>query len=162
MTRPELPPGVTLRPITGADEPFLARLFATTREAELAPVPWTDEQKAAFVAQQFAAQSAAYGAYEVRDFQVIEQDGEPIGRLYLTEMHGGLHVTDLALLPEQCGQGIGSAVLAQVIADGDASGRPVSLYVERWNPAQRLYARLGFVPIGSDDVYLLLQRPVGG
>ena len=34
-----------------------------TRAEELAPVPWTDEQKAAFVAHQFAAQSAHYAQH---------------------------------------------------------------------------------------------------
>jgi predicted GNAT family acetyltransferase len=46
-----------------------------------------------------------------------------------------------------------------VIAEADRDGRRVSLHVERWNRARRLYERLGFAVVAETDVYLLLERP---
>lgn len=53
-------PGITFRPITEQDLEFLCQLYGTTREAELALVPWNEEQKAMFVRQQFHAQHIFY------------------------------------------------------------------------------------------------------
>ena len=41
---------VTLRPVQDSDDEFLLKVYGSTREQELAQVPWTAEQK-----QQFAA-----------------------------------------------------------------------------------------------------------
>lgn len=151
----------TLRAATDADRPFLLTVYGTLRAAELAQVPWPDEVKSAFVAQQFHAQDTAYrNAYPGADFLVVEVDGVPIGRLYRYDTDTELHVLDIALLPEWCGRGIGSALLADVLAEADASGRDVGLFVERWNPAKRLYERLGFTEVGSDEIYIeLVRRP---
>ena len=55
-----MPADYTLRPIHDGDLPFLERLYASTRTEELARVPWSVEQKAAFLHQQFTAQHAHY------------------------------------------------------------------------------------------------------
>ena len=49
-------PLLSLRPIAPDDEELLFRVYASTRAEELAAVAWTDEQKAAFLRMQFAAQ----------------------------------------------------------------------------------------------------------
>ena len=53
---------LSLRPITPEDEPFLARLYASTRAEELAQTNWSEEQKAMFCRMQFNAQTADYRA----------------------------------------------------------------------------------------------------
>jgi hypothetical protein len=61
-----------LRPICAGDEPFLYEVYASTRLEELAPLSWSAEQQAAFLAQQFNAQHQHYQAnYTDADFQVI-------------------------------------------------------------------------------------------
>ncbi|MEJ0043369.1 MAG: hypothetical protein WDM81_14625 [Rhizomicrobium sp.] len=53
--------GYALRPEREADIPFLSRLYASTREDEVAQVVgWTPEQRAGFLAMQFAAQRHHY------------------------------------------------------------------------------------------------------
>src|SRR4051812_8492249 len=53
--------GYTLRPETEDDTPFLFRVYASTREQELAQaVGWSAEQKLAFLTQQFQAQRQHY------------------------------------------------------------------------------------------------------
>jgi hypothetical protein len=41
-----------------------------------------------------------------------------------------------------------------------AAAKPLTIHVEQFNPALRLYTRLGFRPIAEHGVYLLLEwRP---
>ncbi len=151
---------VTLRPITDADLDFLHRLYATTREDELKQVPWTPEQKADFVRHQFQAQHQFWREnYTDTSWDLVLADGEPIGRLYVARWKDDIRIVDIALMPEHRGGGIGTRLLREVLAEGDASGRKVSIHVEVYNPARRLYERLGFVEAGDRGVYLLMERP---
>lgn len=150
-------PGTTLRPLTDADQPFLLHLYGTTREAELQVTGWTDEQKARFVRMQFDAQQRAYFAYPDAEFFVIDQDGVPAGRIYLQRREQALLIIDISLVPERCGSGIGSAVISAVFALARAAGKRVQIHVERFNPAQRLYKRLGFRLVEDKGVYLFLE-----
>ena len=155
---------VTLRPITDADLPFLLQLYASTRVEELAQTPWTDEQKVAFVVQQFQAQHAWWQEhYTGARFDLVLVGGEPAGRLYVDVWTREIRVVDIALVPAYRSGGIGSMLLGRVFDEGDAAGKPVSIHVEVFNPARRLYDRLGFVEKGTHgDVYVLMERPVGG
>ncbi len=150
--------GFALRPETDADIPVLMRIYASTREEELAPVPWTDQQKRAFVTQQFEAQRAHYRKYFADcTFDVIEQRGTPAGRLYLQVRQTQLHIIDITLLPELRRRGIGTAILEALQETGRGCGKGVGIMVEKFNPALRLYERLGFVPIADHDVYLEME-----
>jgi ribosomal protein S18 acetylase RimI-like enzyme len=152
---------VRLRPATNADLPFLFRLYASTREEELATVvDWTAEQKGAFLRQQFEAQHAWYQEhYAGASFDVIEVDGEPAGRLYVARWEREVRIVDVSLLPAWRSRGLGTTLLRALFADADAAGKPVSVHVERFNPALRLYERLGFAFREDKGVYLLLERP---
>lgn len=150
---------ITLRPITDADQDFLHRLYGTTREDELKQVDWTPEQKAAFVAQQFHAQHQYWQEnYTDTSWDLILRDGTPIGRLYVARWAAEIRIVDIALMPEHRGGGTGTRLIRDLFAEGDASGRKVSIHVEIFNPARRLYDRLGFVQAGEHGVYLLMER----
>ena len=141
---------VALRPVTPDDTPFLREVYAGTRADELVLVAWSSEQKAAFVAQQFEAQSRDYGAnYPDASVDISLVDGEPAGRLFVDRRPGEIHIVDISLLARFRGRGVGGALLRSLQAEAAASGRAVTIHVERFNPAQRLYARLGFVPLGE-------------
>ena len=148
-----------LRPVSDADLPFLGRVYASTRAEELAPVPWSEADKAAFCAMQFDAQHHAYRqAYPHATFDVIEVDGQPAGRLYLDRRPRDIRIVDIALLPEHRGRGVGTALVTAVQAEAEAGGRTVSIHVERFNPALAWYRRLGFQVVGATgEVYLLLE-----
>jgi ribosomal protein S18 acetylase RimI-like enzyme len=154
--------GVRLRPEIATDDPFLIALYRSTRERELAMVPqWSDEQKCAFVAQQFAAQRHHYRhALANVGFDVIERRGSPIGRLYTQERETQLHIVDIALSPEARGSGLGTAILEGLIAAAASAGKPVGIFVEQVNPALGLYRRLGFETIAVQDIYLEMERPI--
>src|SRR5512143_3918452 len=108
-------PDLTLRSITVDDLPFLYQVYANTRTAELAQTNWTDEQKAVFLQQQFTAQHTYYQAnYPTAQFQIIERQGKPIGRLYFDRWAAEIRIIDIALLPDQRGQGVGTQLLQSI------------------------------------------------
>ena len=93
---------------------------------------------------------------------MIEQHGKPAGRLYLQVRQTQLHIIDIALLPECRGQGTGTAIMEALQEAGRACSKGVGIMVEKFNPALRLYQRLGFAPIADREVYLEMEwRPDG-
>lgn len=153
------PHGLTVRPRTAADGEFLAELYASTRAGELAEAPWPEEAKRAFLRSQFDAQTRHYDLhYADAEFLVLERDGRAIGRLIIAWGERETHVVDISLVPEHCGNGLGTAVLHAVQAQSPGS---VSIYVERFNPALRLYQRLGFVQEDDTGVYYRMRWTQG-
>lgn len=147
--------GYALRPEADDDIPFLMRLYASTREDEFKGVQWSAEQKQAFLESQFHAQRRHYLTYfDGCAFDVLQHHGVAVGRLYLDERPTRLHIIDIALLPEWRGCGTGTAILRALQAAGRASGKSVGIMVEMFNPALRLYQRLGFTAVADHGVYL--------
>jgi ribosomal protein S18 acetylase RimI-like enzyme len=149
-----------LRPIASDDAELLLRIYASTRAEELAPVPWNEAQKAAFLRQQFEAQHAHYQQhYAGASFDLVLVDGQPVGRLYVARWPREIRLVDVALLPAWRGRGLGSALLGDLIAESRRCGKPLTIHVEHQNPALRLYERLGFERREDRGVYLFLERP---
>ena len=150
--------GLRFRPITDADLPFLSALYASTRTEELRIVDWSEGQKTAFLRQQFEAQHAHYQKhYRGSDFLVIEREGDAIGRLYLARWAREHRVVDISLLPEHRRKGWGAALLNDLLDEAAAVGKPVTIHVEKFNPAMSLYRRLGFVTAGEQGAYDLMR-----
>ena len=102
----------SLRPIKEEDQSFLYRLYASTRQEELAVLDWSEAQKEAFLQMQFNAQHKFYTEqFSQAEFQIIEQDQEPIGRLYVDRRDDEIRLIDIALLPAYRNRGIGSSYL---------------------------------------------------
>ena len=157
MTAPA--PDIALRPATPGDLEFQSRLYASTRQEELAPVPWSDEEKRAFLAFQFQAQTAHYEQhYADASSQIVLVEGELAGRLIVHRWEREIRIVDIALLPGFRGRGIGSRLLAPLLDEGVETGADVTIHVEKVNPAMRLYERLGFEPVGDEGVYLKMAR----
>lgn len=165
MSTPSAPgplSSVTLRLITEEDQPFLYRVYAGTRTEELAQVPWDDGEKQAFLRMQFEAQHHHYQQhFQDAEYQIIEREGRPIGRLYLDRRPDEFRVIDIALLPEERRGGIGGALLEQILEEAALAGKPVRIHVERNNPALRLYHRLGFQQVEDQGVYFLMEWQPG-
>jgi ribosomal protein S18 acetylase RimI-like enzyme len=152
-----------LRPAGSGDAELLYRIYASTREDELAVVPWQAAQKEAFLRMQFAAQDRYYHAtFPAASYDLIVSGEEVLGRLYVDRGEPAWLVLDIALLPEHRGRGIGARLLTDVLAEARAAAKPVQIHVERFNPAQRLYDRLGFRQIADEGVYLRLEWNPGG
>jgi ribosomal protein S18 acetylase RimI-like enzyme len=155
-------PSIQIRPATDADRQLLFEVYASTRTEELAPVPWTEEQKLQFIAFQFQSQDAHYREiFPGATFSVIEVDGAAAGRLYVNRTAEKIHVIDIALLPWARGRGVGASILRQLFDEGSAKQLPVTISVERFNPAKRLYERLGFRMVEDGEVYQRMEWRAG-
>jgi ribosomal protein S18 acetylase RimI-like enzyme len=154
-----LPAGYQLRDRTHEDLPFLCALYASTRQDEMRLVNWPDAQKAAFLQDQFEKQHRHYLEHYPRAiWLVIEREDSPVGRIYLEQTIREIRLMDVALLPANRGQGVGSALMHALLAAADWAGLPVSLHVEPFNPAIRLYRRLGFVELETRGYYQFMER----
>lgn len=153
--------GVSYRPMTDEDMPFLAALYYSTRAEEVAQTGWPAEMQQQFLAQQFDAQHRHYQRhYADAEWLVIERGGEAVGRLYIEEWQSQIRIIDIALVPAARGLGIGAAIFEDTFDLARANGKKVSIHVEKNNPARRLYYRLGFEMIADEGVYDLLEwRP---
>lgn len=158
FARETQPARLTLRSVSEGDAEFLHQVYASTRLEELAGVGWNGEQRENFLRMQFNAQRRYYESeYPGAEFNVILLGDQPVGRLYLHRRSREIRVMDLALLLPFRGQGIGSRLLTDILAEAARSHRCVTIHVESFNPAQRLYRRLGFQPVATNGVYQLLE-----
>ena len=149
---------ITLRPVQDSDDEFLLKVYGSTREQELAQVPWTAEQKQQFVRMQWEAQKNHYAAQHPHaTHEIICLESGAAGRLYLDRSGEKFHILDITLLPEHRNRGTGSFLLGQIMAEAKEAGKPVSIYVETFNPSLQLFQRLGFTPIQEQGFHLLLQ-----
>ncbi len=150
------------------DELFLYQLYASTRAAELAVYGWARAQQEAFLQLQFRAQKQHYEAYPNTTHYIIEHTDQVFGKPetraighVLTARPGGaqneIRLVDISLLPEQCGNGIGTAMLQWLQAEARLNHQPLRLHVAPENPARRLYERLGFQLIEARGSHLFME-----
>jgi RimJ/RimL family protein N-acetyltransferase len=150
---------IVLRPEQSADADFLYALFRSHMLDELALMPVDAATKEHLVRMQFNSQTATYRAqFPQARFDIVEQDGSPIGRLIVDSDAAAGCIVDFALLPERRGAGLGTAILAAVLRD---QRRPVLSKVLYNNEASlRMCRRVGFVQIGGELPFLQLEwRP---
>jgi ribosomal protein S18 acetylase RimI-like enzyme len=135
---PLLARGLSLRPEQAEDQPFLQDLYIRHRWDEFAALP--------LLAQQFSMQHGQYRAnYPEPAFLVLAGPAGVAGRFYLYRQGQDIRLIDILLAPALRNQGIGSALLAALVDLARQDGCSVSLQVDKLNPAQSLYRRLGFV-----------------
>ncbi len=144
----------TLSPVQPDDAPFLQAVYASTRADELALVDWTAGQKQAFIDMQYEAQARHYALhYPDAQYSIIQQGGARIGRLIVERGQKTMLLMDIALLPEYRNQGTGTAILRDLMNEARQTHRTVVLHVENFNPARRLYERLGFRAGPENGIY---------
>ena len=150
---------VRLRPCDAGDDAFLMSVYASTRAAELSMVPWDETQRATFVRSQHLAQLDHYRKQcPEASYQIIEFRGRPIGRLFVDRRSTEIRILDITLLPEHCGQSIGTPIIRELMAEASRSGRSLSIYLDSFGPASRshsVFSRLGFKPAESSEFHTL-------
>jgi ribosomal protein S18 acetylase RimI-like enzyme len=152
---------ITLRDIVEADTAFLLEVYGSTRADELALIDWSDEQKEAFLRFQFEAQHRFYHEqYPAATYSIILRDGEPVGRLYVLRAEDLINILDITVLPQFRNTGIGTTLIGELLTEGAQSSKPVQIWVEHFNPSQRLFDRLGFSKIQEEGINWLMVRPV--
>ena len=145
-----------LRPEQGADEAFRFALYCDTRpDLAVLPPPVRD----GILRMQFNAQTSGYrGQYPGARYDIVELDGEPIGRVVRDYADGSLHLVDIALLAARRRGGAGTALMRAMMNEAAAAGIAMRLMVASDNPgAARLYGRLGFVSQGQQGAYVAMM-----
>ncbi|MEA2972528.1 MAG: hypothetical protein QOG82_986 [Actinomycetota bacterium] len=153
---------IHLRPFAADDEQFLYDLYADRRAPELRSLGWPPAEQEAFVAMQFRAQQSGYAAaFPDAEHWVVGVDEERVGRLLVDRQAEADVVVDIVVLSRYRGLGIGTVLVAEVLADADAARRPVRLTVIAHD--QRLirwYERLGFVVAQENGPHIGMEwRP---
>jgi ribosomal protein S18 acetylase RimI-like enzyme len=117
------------------------------------------EQRAAFTRMQFDAQKTHYDKFFPRSrHEIIMLGPQRAGRVWVDRSEAEIHLLDIAILPEFCGKGLGTAVLKELIDESEQKRQPLSVYVLSHNRALRFYERLGFVQTREEDFNLYLER----
>lgn len=82
---------------------------------------------------------------------VVCVDDQPVGRLRVVRTEQHIEIAGIQIDPAWQSQGVGTAVIKQVLDEACSTGRLVELDVNKDNPnAERLYARLGFRRLRED------------
>lgn len=138
---------LNIRPGTKNDIAFLATVNLLANETRLSShKDWDAEAFAQLV--ETSARNEVAGNVDQSITHVIELEGVPVGRLRLVRPGNGIHVAGIQIHPSHQGRGIGTAVMHSVIKEASEKSLPLTLEVEKDNPAaRRLYLRLGFVVV---------------
>ena len=139
----------SLRACSTDDEAFVRRIH---HEAYLDVVTrqfgrWDEAEQDGFFAEK----------WDSRHYQQVVVEGAPVGVLRLTRDADQLFIDEMQLLPEFQGRGIGTQVLADLLADSRRAKLPVRLRVLRLNRAKSLYERLGFTVYDETGTHFLME-----
>ncbi|MFN0112652.1 MAG: GNAT family N-acetyltransferase [Blastocatellia bacterium] len=153
---------IKLRPAVAEDEDFLVAVYGSTREQELAMVPWTAEQKEAFVRSQLTAQLRHYQTeYPNAEYSIILFEDQPVGRLYVDRRATEVRIMDITLLPAFRGKGISSPLIRRLKDEASAVAKELSINLDKLSLSQShlVFERLGFKavdPVDDDKSFHIL------
>ena len=136
---------VTLRSVRPEDDPFLREVYAETRAEELNHAGLDADQRRAFIGMQFSAQKADYlRRFHKADYDVVEYQSQPIGRLYVARSDEEIRILDVTLLSGFRDRGIGTHLLKRLLSEAREKRLPVRIYVENASRSVRFFEYLGF------------------
>jgi ribosomal protein S18 acetylase RimI-like enzyme len=143
---------VTLRAVVPEDDAFLLKAYASVRASEMARVPWSETQREAFLKMQFDAQQLHYRTHNPQaTHNLILLNAQPVGRLYVARRESEIRILDITILPEYRNKGIGTPLIKDLMTEAAQAGKPLSIYVEFYNPSYKLFERLGFSKVDRVD-----------
>jgi len=151
--------GIGRRPVAASDQDFLLKVYASTRDEEMALVPWSESQKTAFLKSQLRAQRLSYEAnHPDAAHDIIFLDGRPIGQIWVGRSEEEIRLLDIAILPEHRGRGVGTALLKELQDEAARRAKPMRHCVFKTNQAAlAFYARLGFQTTDDIGLYYLME-----
>lgn len=139
-----------LRRATREDSPALYDLHRAALGPYIEAIhgSWDDEVQSRFHREWF----------EPDRLRILEIAGDVMGVLDYTFHADHLELRRISLHPSCQNQGIGTALLAELLAQADARHMSATLEVFDINPARRLYERLGFVEVERDGRKIHMVR----
>ncbi len=145
MLASSMPLGISVRPATQNDQPFLELLYRSARP-DLQFIDGEQELIDTVVAQQMRAMEEGAGAnYPNAMHFIIEKTQHSVGALVVDFGHNEVRVIYVAFIPTARGFGYGKAILQGVQQAAANNQCPVAVVVWHNNPgAKRIYLELGF------------------
>jgi ribosomal protein S18 acetylase RimI-like enzyme len=152
---------ITRRPETPDDEPFLRQMIIASVAQELMAWTWPEAVRDHLLGVQYTAKLGSLRAsYPQACSEIILVDSQPAGWIFLDETPEQVYLAEIMISIEMRGQGVGAAVLREVLARADRARKPVRLSVNVMNTrAIQLYERLGFARTGGSEVQHEMERP---
>jgi len=145
---------VSRRSETPEDEPFLRRLIIETVTQELSAWAWPLPMRDHLLGIQYQSRRAGVKTqFPDGSSQIILANGEDAGWLFIADLADHIRIIEIMVSPGYRGKGLGTAILREILAAADNVRKPVRLSVNAMNNgAVRLYQRLGFRHVSSDEV----------
>ena len=97
--------------------------------------------------------------FHPEDIHIIQVEGQDVGMYELTDREDDFFLTLIEILPEFQNRGISSEIIRKMIDEIRPTGKPFRLQVLKINPAQALYARLGFSISGETETHYQMGLP---
>ncbi|MCW5958520.1 MAG: GNAT family N-acetyltransferase [Pyrinomonadaceae bacterium] len=141
----KISPEIKLRPRRKDDESFWREVFYDSVRRHFEALNLAENELENILDFQFQAQSIDYEKnYPQASNFVILYQNKSAGRMIHSTEQGDLHLIDLSILSDFRNQGIGTKILEWLFEQSRRTKLPIRFYVEKMNPAFRLYERLGF------------------
>jgi ribosomal protein S18 acetylase RimI-like enzyme len=143
------PPTYTLRPATEDDYDWLWALKRRTMRVYVEQTwgHWDDGVQDIFFRQGFLPEKLAIVVVDGRDAGLFEVE-RSVHEIYLRRIE---------IDPEFQRRGLGTALVAGLVAEARARRLPLRLQVLNVNPARRLYERLGLQIVGETRTHAQMQ-----
>jgi GNAT superfamily N-acetyltransferase len=142
--------GIAFAPCAASDfEDMLAMRLAAMRESLLRAGRFDPDRSRERLKRSFYPEQS----------QFILRNAERIGFYTFRTAADGFHLEHFYLLPAHQSAGIGSFVLARLIAQADAAGAQIFLGALKESPANRFYQRHGFVKMTESEWDAYYVRP---
>ncbi len=137
--------GISLRPATASDGPFLELLYRSARP-DLQLIDGEPDLIETVIEQQYRIQEQGAGeGFPNAMHYIVEKTQHNIGALVVDFGSNEVRVVYVAFIPTARGFGYGKTVLTGVQQAAASTQCPVSVVVWRNNPgAKRVYLELGF------------------
>lgn len=150
---------ITLRPATIDDEPFFYNLYKLSRVEEFAIAQLTEMQFEALMRMQYSARKMSYeGNYPEAKHDIVVVDGVDAGQIWVNRDDTQLRVIDISIAGAFQNQGIGAALMRDLIAQAREAALPLRCSIATNNPGSlRFHQRLGFRITTGDEMYYEME-----
>lgn len=156
---------MNLRPPRAEDEPFLRQLRGQIDSDRLFMNYWQGEDAEEEKKKILNLQFNALGAHQNRLKQIaetkeniIEMDGAPVGRFLVAGGREELRLSEISIVPEWRGKGLGQMVIKSTMEECIRTSRVLRLCVEIQNTtALGLYRSLGFYTIEEHSLHYIME-----
>jgi ribosomal protein S18 acetylase RimI-like enzyme len=89
--------------------------------------------------------------------EIVLIDQQPVGQLKVVEEDDELYLSEIGLMPQFQGCGIGGGIIRDIQDNARSLGKTVRLQVMKVNPAKRLYERLGFEQYDESETHYKMR-----